>query len=227
MKLSKRLQKINNMVIQPYDHIWDCCCDHGFLGMSLLVRNAATTIHFVDIVEQLMEDLEAQLVKNHPKNNQIADLNNAWQVHCLGAERIPIQSNTSNLVIISGVGGDLLIEIVEAILAHHSNQELEFLLCPVHHNYKVRQALRKLNLGLVNEELIKENKRFYEILHISTHSEQAISDVGSQMWDLSRQDDQEYLNQTIAHYERMQKSTNRTFFEDTQNIISDYRCLIA
>ncbi|QSA20815.1 SAM-dependent methyltransferase, partial [Vibrio furnissii] len=38
MKLSKRLQTIEKLVTQHYDHIWDCCCDHGFLGMTLLQR---------------------------------------------------------------------------------------------------------------------------------------------------------------------------------------------
>lgn len=226
MKLSKRLKTINELIIEPYDHIWDCCCDHGFLGLSLLARNAASTIHFVDIVAQLMEDLESQLLKSHIVPNKVT-LGSAWQVHCLSAEKIPIPRNTSNLVIIAGVGGDLLIEIIEAILAKYPNQNLEFLLCPVHHNYKVRQALRKLNLGLVNEVLIKENGRFYEIMHTSPHSKQTISSVGSLMWDFSRQDDRDYLSKTIAHYKRMQKADKSNLSEDTQNIISAYRSLIA
>jgi len=227
MKLSKRLQQIDRMISKEYDHIWDCCCDHGFLGMNLLARNAASTIHFVDNVEPLIKNLELQLLKKHTKSSQIAPLNNEWQVHCLSAEKIPIQNNASNLVIIAGVGGDLLIEIVEAILLKYPNQDLEFLLCPVHHNFKVRRALKHLGLGLVNENLVKENNRFYEILHTSLSSKQTISNVGSLMWDFSRQDDRDYLSKTIAHYERIQKTENNVLFENTQSIISDYRRLIA
>jgi len=226
MKLSKRLQQIDRMISKKYDHIWDCCCDHGLLGMSLLDQNAAAMIHFVDVVEQLMADLESQLLKSYTEHNK-ATLNSKWKVHCLGAEKIPIQNSGNNLIIIAGIGGDLLIEIVESILVKHPFQNLEFLLCPVHHNYKVRKALRNMGLGLVDESLVKENKRFYEILHTSTNSKQPISEVGSQMWDFSRQDDQDYLNQTIAHYERMKKSDKITFFEDTKAIISNYRRLVA
>jgi tRNA (adenine22-N1)-methyltransferase len=225
MKLSKRLQQIDHMISKKYDHIWDCCCDHGFLGMNLLTRNAASKIHFVDIVEPLMNEIEAQLLKSHTKHSKTT-LRYEWQVHCLGAEKIPIQNNSSNLVIIAGVGGDLLIEIVEAILTKYPSQDLEFLLCPVHHNYKVRQALIHLGLGLIDESLVIDNRRFYEIIHASTDAKQPISNVGSLMWDFSRRDDREYLSQTLAHYERMQKTDNSTLFEETQNIISAYRRLI-
>lgn len=57
MKLSKRLQQIDHMVKHGYDHIWDCCCDHGFLGASLLEREAAAHIHFVDIVPELINNV--------------------------------------------------------------------------------------------------------------------------------------------------------------------------
>ena len=61
MKLSKRLTAINTLISQHHDIIWDCCCDHGYLGMALLKRAAANQVIFVDIVATLMNDLEAQL----------------------------------------------------------------------------------------------------------------------------------------------------------------------
>ncbi|HSC68256.1 MAG TPA: SAM-dependent methyltransferase, partial [Cellvibrio sp.] len=57
LKLGKRLQQIELMVTANYDHIWDCCCDHGLLGAALLARKAAPHIHFVDIVPELMRKL--------------------------------------------------------------------------------------------------------------------------------------------------------------------------
>lgn len=58
LKLNKRLKQIEQMVTSDYTHIWDCCCDHGFLGAALLSRQAAMNIHFVDIVPELMDKLE-------------------------------------------------------------------------------------------------------------------------------------------------------------------------
>jgi len=227
--LSKRLQNIDGMISKEYDHIWDCCCDHGLLGIYLLARNAATIIHFVDVVEPLMDDLVSRLLTHQADHVRQATLQNKspseWQVHCFGAEKIPIEGNGSNLVIVAGVGGDLLIEIVEAILLRHPNQDLEFLLCPVHHNYKVRQSLISLGLNLIDEKLVKENKRFYEVIHAARETKQSISPVGSMMWDFSREDDNEYLKQTLAHYQRIQKNKHSALLKDTQTIISDYRAL--
>lgn len=225
MKLSKRLQQIDQMISKKYDHIWDCCCDHGLLGISLLARDAGMVIHFVDVVKPLMDELASQLLTKQNDHNKQTVFKSTWQVHCLSAGNIPLQRNVSNLIIIAGVGGDLLIEIVAAIRTQYPEQSLEFLLCPVHHNYKVRQALIDLGLGLVDEILVKENNRFYEVIHVSTDSKQTIAPVGSLMWNFSRQDDQEYLEQTLAHYQRIARTGDKRLLEDTQNVIADYRAL--
>ncbi|PUZ92809.1 SAM-dependent methyltransferase, partial [Vibrio vulnificus] len=74
MKLSKRIQAIAEMVNQEYDHIWDCCCDHGYLGFELLRRSPNTTVHFVDIVPTLTDKIDHTLA-------QFGDVQAAnWQV---------------------------------------------------------------------------------------------------------------------------------------------------
>lgn len=209
MKLSSRLQTIDDMVERSYGHIWDCCCDHGFLGRHLLRRQAGYTIHFVDIVEHLMKDLEAEL--NALKTERL------WKVHCLDVTNLPLlgeegcsfgliddASNKTkvddHLIIIAGVGGERLIELMKGIMNRHPNKQLEFLVCPVHHNFKVREFLNSKKMGLVKEVLLKENKRFYEILHVSTQGDREVSLVGDDMWDLHDSDHQLYLQRTIEHY---------------------------
>ena len=39
LKLGNRLRQLERMIDQRYSQIWDCCCDHGLLGMSLLQRH--------------------------------------------------------------------------------------------------------------------------------------------------------------------------------------------
>jgi len=223
MKLSKRLRQIDNMITQHYDHIWDCCCDHGQLGKSLLQRQAANTIHFVDIVEPLMTNLKIELEDEFAEQTPNSIFQENWQVHCISAADISIKkaidTTARNLLIISGVGGDLLIDLVHAILRMHPNQELEFILCPVYHNYKVRQALTDMGLGLINENLVKEKKHFYEIIHVSTQANTAISKTGSIMWNFSRIEDKEYLKQCIAHYQRTSKN------KPSSNALLDYQKL--
>lgn len=198
MKLSSRLDTIKNKVIDDYDHIWDCCCDHGQLGIALLSSQPKSVIHFVDVVDELMVELESQLQKH------AAAIQSQWQVHCMDVANLPLVKDKKNLIIIAGVGGDLLIELMRSIQTGNSDIELEFILCPVLHNYMVRCELIEMGFGLIFETLVKENKRFYEVLHVSNQALKSITPVGCEMWDLSDNDHQEYLNKTISHYQRME-----------------------
>jgi len=221
LKISHRLQKIDSFIVNHYEHIWDCCCDHGFLGLHLLERQAADTLHFIDTVEHILLNLKSQL-------EQRRDIpQSRWQTHCLDAAKLDLYptgrpSNKPQLIIIAGVGGELTISLVTDLLKSHPDLNLEFLLCPVHHNYKVRQALIELELGLIDECLLQENKRFYEVIHVSRQAKKTISKVGSIMWDLSRAMDSAYLNATIGHYQRMGKKNG-----EVKDIIEDYQALLG
>lgn len=204
MKIGLRIQKLDEMIASPYEVIWDCCCDHGLLGMMLLQRHAAKSIHFVDVIERLATTLQSKL-KQHFSGEEFESV---WQVHCENVANLSIPDIKSQLIIIAGVGGDTTIELVNSIIANHPNQQMEFLLCPVHRNYHVRECLISHKFGLVNECLIRENGRFYELLHVSSDAKQAISFVGSTMWDFSNEEHQLYLAKMIAHYQRKMKATD-------------------
>jgi tRNA (adenine22-N1)-methyltransferase len=194
IELSPRLSCINSMITAVYDDIWDTCCDHGLLGFALLQRQAATRVHFVDQVSDIMNQLTNKLIRFAPQAN--------WQVHCMDVATLKIAGSGRQLVIIAGVGGDLTIELLSAIVASNSEHKLEFMLCPVHHNYTLRQHLIELGFALINEQLVAENKRYYEVLHVAQNGPLALTATGSIMWDLNRQADQDYLKLTIGHYER-------------------------
>ncbi len=194
MKLSKRLAAIDQMITQHYDHIFDCCCDHGLLGMQLLKRQAADMIYFNDIAQPLIDSLKAILIQNAKNTN--------WQTHCLDVSQINLPKHGKSLVIIAGVGGDKVIDFVKAITHNNSSVNFELLLCPVHHHYRVRKALIDLNFRLCQELLIKDNRRFYEILHISFEAPQKLSSIGNSMWDYSSLTHFEYYKQVLKHYQQ-------------------------
>ncbi|WP_037027271.1 tRNA (adenine(22)-N(1))-methyltransferase [Psychromonas aquimarina] len=224
MKLSLRLQQIDSMVSREYDHIWDCCCDHGFLGLNLLKRQAAQTVHFVDIVPDLLKQIEAKLNSEFARKLQL----NAWHVHCMDAADLPVELYSKDvlkdkhLVIIAGVGGELLIELIQSLIKRFAAYQVEFLLCPVHHNYKVRQFLIEQKLGLINESLICENNRYYEVLHVAAGAPQSVSNVGSIMWDFNNKKHINYLDKTIKHYQRIAKSPAHS---NTAAVIEQYQSL--
>ncbi len=208
LKLSKRLQQIEQMVTPEYDHIWDCCCDHGLLGFSLLSSQADSTIHFVDIVPKLMANLESKLKRFCPSL--------PWKTHCIDVTTLPLlQHQGKHLVIIAGVGGDLMIQFIEAIYQQYKNLNIDFLLCPVHHQFSLREKLIELDFSLKDEMLIEENQRFYEILLVSSLGEKLsnvnrkISPVGDKIWQSRSQAQtrtiEKYLQKTLGHYQRIQQ----------------------
>jgi tRNA (adenine22-N1)-methyltransferase len=221
-KMGKRLQQIEAQLNKSYAHIWDCCCDHGLLGFSLLDAQLAKTVHFVDIVPDLLKQIEQSLDKFWQGSRE------SWQVHCINAGNLPLKQYSiepqtdTHLIIIAGVGGDLMIELLASLSWISAQYHVEFILCPVHHNYKVRQFLIANHFALINESLVFENKRGYEILHVSTEALTPLTVTGSVMWDLAAPLHLGYLHKTIAHYQRIAKNPS----SDVSIILNDYQALL-
>ncbi|MGF1776913.1 tRNA (adenine(22)-N(1))-methyltransferase [Vibrio nomapromontoriensis] len=220
MKLSKRLSQIDRMIASNYTHIWDCCCDHGFLGAALLDRNAAKHIHFVDIVPKLMTTLENKLEQFY------ASCPSEYYVHCIDVAKLPLSDyKGKHLVVIAGVGGDLMMDFVSRLCQRYPQLDIDFLLCPVHHQYALRQTLIESGLRLLSEALVEDNRRFYEVMLVTTNPEQGdiISSVGKEFWQTTSSEQTEtatnYLDNTLRHYERIQRGGR----SDVTNILQDYR----
>lgn len=195
-KLSKRLFALAGMVSSQHEHVWDTCCDHGYLGKNLLNRHASF-VHFVDQLPHLMDELEQNL------NSQ--SFLGQWQVHCCDAAKLPLNPNHRNLVIIAGVGGDLAIELIKAIEAKH-DFAIEYLLCPVYHCFDVRSFLCDHKFKSIDEQIIKDKQRFYEVMLVankkSKYGENPVSKTGEKLWQQSGSIPSQYLTKLIKHYEK-------------------------
>ena len=223
MKLSKRLSAIDSLITQPTDIVWDCCCDHGYLGLALLKRNAAKKVIFVDIVPTLMADLESLLMRVSAQQNSHSS-SEQWQVMCKDVGRILLGKNIKQTVVIAGVGGELLLKLVQQIIANNSIESVQntrFILCPVHHTYNVRVGLNMLGLGLISEQLVCENKRFYEIIEVSFNSNTKVSCTGLHMWDFTNKEHIAYKQQLLNHYNKM-LNKHEVYY---QKVITDYQGL--
>ncbi len=223
------------MAGSSYQHIWDCCCDHGLLGAALLSRRAANCIHFVDIVPEIISTVDDKL------HRFFGTVTHQWQTHCMDATNLPLQHFTGkHLVIIAGVGGDLVTTLVTQLLESNPETDMDFLLCPVHHQFILRQQLIALNCRLIDEVLIEENQRYYEILRVSSPASRKhqsdtqehnatpskpISPVGEYIWQARTNEQkgivQTYLHKTIAHYQRIQQGKTA----DVDAILHAYRCI--
>lgn len=214
------------MVAPGYTHIWDCCCDHGFLGSNLLSQQAAKNIHFVDIVPELILKIEEKLQQFHSNSPS------TWKTHCLDVAKIPFeQYEGKQLIIIAGIGGDLMSRMISDIHQRYPDINADFLLCPVHRQFGLRQKLIEYNFSLKGEILIEDKKRFYEMMLVSTSSiineESLIKSVGDGIW---RSDNagqaaivETYLDNTINYYRRIQQADNEI---NVDQIISAYEAVI-
>jgi tRNA (adenine22-N1)-methyltransferase len=220
--LSKRLTQIEALITSEYTHIWDTCCDHGYLGESLISHQKAPNIHLVDIVPKIITPLNKRLSKllSNPYSapSSHASPQTHWQTHCLDISKLPLQKYSGkHLIIIAGIGGDLMIECMRRIMSEHSTREIDFILCPVRHLHTLREQLIELKMTLKEEVLIKEKNIFYEILLLSNTSLIAgqqtplkpVSPVGDAIWQCKTIQDQseaqEYLGIKIKHYLNMKR----------------------
>jgi tRNA (adenine22-N1)-methyltransferase len=220
--LSKRLTQIEALITSEYTHIWDTCCDHGYLGESLISHQKAPNIHLVDIVPKIITPLDNRLSRlfSNPYSALSSQANpqTHWQTHCLDISKLPLQHcSGKHLIIIAGIGGDLMIECMRRIMSEHPSQEIDFILCPVRHLHTLREQLIELKMTLKEEVLIKEKKIFYEILLLSNTALppgqdtplKPVSPVGEAIWqcktDKEKSEAQEYLAIKIKHYLNMKR----------------------
>lgn len=208
------------MVTSGYAHIWDCCCDHGFLGAKLLSRQAAQHIHFVDIVPELMTNIESKLQQFYGNSRS------NWKVHCLDVAKLPLQEyQGKHLIIIAGIGSDLMIQFINAIYNKNPHSTIDFLLCPVNQQFALRQQLIALNFSLKNEVLVEDNRRFYEVILVSSTRDNTsvISPIGDHIWRsvTTKQANvvKQYLEKKLNHYSRIQQGGT----DSVDHIISAYR----
>jgi tRNA (adenine22-N1)-methyltransferase len=226
LKLSNRLTQIQSMVTPGYTHIWDCCCDHGLLGTELLARNAAEHVHFVDVLPELIDQLTTKLQRFYSPAHA------AWHTHCLDVASLPLaQYAGKQLVIIAGVGGTLMTHFIQAIHQRQPEVPFDYLLCPVHQEYRLRQQLIALRYSLKQETLVRDNQRFYEVLLVSTVQAQKgvhsnISTVGDAIWHADTAEQariaQDYRHKTLKHYQNVQRGNS----EDVRHIIDAYHAVV-
>jgi len=153
LRPGSRLSLLENMLVEPYKTIWDCCCDHGLLGMSLLKRSLAGEVIFVDVLEEQMKKLEATLRRNCPLDEY------TWNVHCGDVKDIVVPNSDSQLFIIAGVGARQTVEFINSLCSSAPRTPFDLLICSVHGNYAVRNALISNGYKLKGEQTTESKKR--------------------------------------------------------------------
>tara|TARA_R110001592_G_scaffold337465_1_gene624105 strand:+ start:9940 stop:10671 length:732 start_codon:yes stop_codon:yes gene_type:complete len=215
IQLGKRLGEIAKFITlakQPdqYDHIWDCCCDHGYLGTYLLdhfsqQNHHKAQINFVDQVTHITDQLCSKLKKS-PFS--------AYQVHTLNTEHLEFDKHQRHCIIIAGVTTTGTLKILQTILNKHPTQELDFILCPTRGQYDLRQYLIRQKVHLLEEAYIQENGRHYELLYVrqqTRHNQEEYKQISSigEFWKANNEDHLAYIKNRIEHFQQEAIDTSR------------------
>jgi len=157
-KLNQKLATILHSIPLGYDEIWDCCCDHGYLGMHILQSELCKTVHFVDQISSITSDLENKLQRYQASN---------YEVHTLSAEYIHLSTQHKHCVILAGISGNTTILIMKGILLRNANAHIDFIISPHYHNEAIQAFLTTPSLSITEQLTVIENNQQYEIFKIS------------------------------------------------------------
>jgi len=200
-----RLDHLAAMIQPSYSTIWDCCCDHGHLGMRLLKERCADQVIFVDLLENIMTALAIKLALDFPQDQY------SYQLRCDDIKNIQVPAQESQLFIIAGVGPHQTIEFIDSLCASAPDTVFDLLICSVHGNYAVRQALINQGYRLREERIVFDKNRFYEAIYLSKRADQPLVETGQQMWNWADPVHRDYWHRTVGHYQQKAKKDPAQF----------------
>lgn len=202
--------------IQSYQEIWDCCCDHGYLGIKILAQELCEQVYFVDQARHLIDDLQQRL-KVYPADR--------YQAFTADAGQLQLAPDKRPLIIIAGIGGELSIDIIHQILHNHQGHSLDFLFCPTTTQFDLREYLAEKPFELLHETMVTEKGRDYEIICARWNSPQPhpqpVSKTGEH-WDLNDAVHHRYLSKLIRHYQRRTLGENA---REARRVLTIYQTL--
>lgn len=193
--MGKRLRVLEAAVSGSYDRVWDCCCDHGFLGRALLISGKARYLVLVDHLANLKAPLQALMADQDPAS---------FDIRITDAAGLTLSQARDELVIVAGVGPETILSIVAGLCAGNDCRDTEFLLSPTGDVLNLRRQLRAIGFALMGEGFVSERGRGYPYLKVTLSRQRAsetLTDLGH-FWNPACPDQHRYLSQLQAHYQR-------------------------
>lgn len=154
MELSYRLNKIVQKVTQN-GIIADIGTDHAYIPIFLYKNNKIKSGIACDISKGSLQKAKDNIKKYNLQGKIQTRLGN-------GLEKISLQDNIDT-VIIAGMGGMLMIDILEKGKYILENVK-ELILQPQKDIDKVREYLHKNNFKIIDDEMLKDDGKYYTII---------------------------------------------------------------
>lgn len=154
MKLSTRLQKIADFIPEN-TIVGDIGTDHGHIPIYLIKNNVSKRVIATDISQNSLEKIiEFVKINNYDKDIDIR----------LGDGLETILPFEIDTVVIAGMGGLLIRDILDKD-KKKANTITHFILQPNIASKELRKYLYENNFEIIDEGLIKEGDKFYEVIY--------------------------------------------------------------
>lgn len=153
--LTKRLETIKNLVNNSKITV-DVGTDHGYVPISLITEKRALKVIACDINKGPLNNARANIQK--------AGLFKKIELR-LGGGLVPCETGEADTVIIAGMGGILIMDILEESYIKAQSAE-KLILQPMNSQDILREYLINNNFSIKNEHLAIEGEKFYNIIEV-------------------------------------------------------------
>lgn len=161
MDLTPRLLKLAKE-IHPDEKVGDIGTDHGYLPIYLVQNNIAKTVIATDINKEPLQaawkNIRAQGLEEHIKTK-------------LGPGTIPLEKEDLDVIIIAGMGGKLIAEILKNSNGLTTSVD-RIIVQPMQQQAELRRYLFEEGYFIEKDLLVEEGRRVYEILVVSLRGRQ-------------------------------------------------------
>lgn len=119
-----------------------------------------------------------------------------------------LEPNEVDVIVISGMGGLLIIDIIKESLNISRDAQM-LILQPMKDSYLLRKWLVENSFDITDEEIVKEENKFYEIIWVVPTNKvkrtQSVSFIGNKLLEKPSPILLEYLNNKIDEYQKIIK----------------------
>lgn len=155
MELSKRLSWIIEK-LDKVEIIMDIGTDHGYIPIYLVKNNIALKV--------IASDINKDPLKKAEINASLDGVIDKIDLR-LGAGLTPLKNNEANAVIIAGMGGNLIRDILENDLKKVKNLEY-LILQPAQNPEVLRKYLYNSDYEILDEDICLDEGKYYEIFKV-------------------------------------------------------------
>lgn len=197
MEISLRLKTIASMV-DKCECVADIGTDHGYIPMYLIKNNVCN--------RAIASDINKGPVEKAKFNVRIEGLEN--KIDCrLGGGLSTVKKGEAQGIVIAGMGGNLIRDIIEEKLSIFKEAQFA-ILQPVQNPEVLREYIYTKGYKIIDEELCIDDNKFYEIIKIKYDNNVQVVDsifyeVGEKLLDKKHHLVKEFIEYKLERYTKI------------------------